>query len=72
MSELKAYGINGLTGYVVESERGQLYLKSEVDKVIAEKDAELHNLKRALINARHELAWARGKNKYRAKFKEAK
>ena len=36
MSELKAYGIRGIDGLVVESESGQLYLKSEADKVIAE------------------------------------
>lgn len=29
------------------------YKKSEVDAVIAEKDAEIRRLKRALINARH-------------------
>ena len=45
MSELKAYGIRVIDGLVVESESGQLYLKSEADKVIAEKDAEIQRLK---------------------------
>lgn len=48
------------------------YKKSEVDAVIAEKDAEIHRLKRALINARHEVAKSRGKKsstkKYIAKY----
>jgi hypothetical protein len=50
----------------------EVYLKSEVDKVIEEKDDEIRNLKRWLCVARHEVAKARGKNssnKYRAKFK---
>lgn len=48
------------------------YKKSEADAVIAEKDAEIRSLKRALINARHEVAKARGKKsstkKYIAKY----
>ena len=36
MSELKAYGIRGIDGLVVESESGQLYLKTEADKFISD------------------------------------
>lgn len=50
----------------------RFYLKSEADAVIAEKDAEIRRLKRALINSRHEVAKARGKKsstkKYIAKY----
>lgn len=45
MSELKAYGIRVIDGLVVESESGQLYLKSEADKVIELKDKEIAKLK---------------------------
>lgn len=48
MSELKAYGIRVIDGLVVESESGQLYLKSEADKVIAEKDEEISALKHVI------------------------
>ncbi len=56
-------------------ESSQVYLKSEADKVIAEQESEIRNLRRSLIVARHEVAKARGKkfsNKYRAIFKEGK
>ena len=70
MSELKAY--------CPYANRDGFYHKSDVDKVIAEKDKEIAELKRSLIVARHDVAKARGKNvsyKYRTKagkFKEAK
>lgn len=66
MSELKVYNAR------YEQVLDEVYLKSEVDKVIEEKDDEIRNLKRWLCVARHEVAKARGKNssnKYRAKFK---
>lgn len=47
------------------------YLKSEADAVIAGLNDEIHNLKRALIIARHEVAKARGKKSYKMKFKGA-
>ena len=46
------------------------YEREPVDKRIAELEAEIHNLKRSLIIARHEVARARGKKnsyKYRGK-----
>ena len=41
MSELKAHDLVDIQDY-----RGEVYLKSEVDKVIAEKDKEIERLKR--------------------------
>lgn len=38
-----------------------MIVKSEADAVIAGLNDEIQNLKRALINARHEVAKARGK-----------
>jgi molecular chaperone GrpE (heat shock protein) len=100
MSELKAFVARKIDdGSCDPVPCIEVYLKSEADKVIAEKDAEIaqlqamleernkqvgelkeeiHNLKRSLIVARHEVAKARGKkfsNKYRenrAKLNEAK
>lgn len=53
MSELKSYDLVDIQDY-----RGEVYLKSEVDKVIAEKDAENSGLKRALWLMTAE--WAEG------------
>lgn len=72
MIELKAKG-------QITNDTRLVYLKDEVDTVLAEKDKEIaelndeiHKLKRALINARHEVANARGKKsstkKYIAKY----
>lgn len=52
-----------------------LALLEERNKQIGESKEEIHNLRRSLIVARHEVAKARGKkfsNKYRVKLKEAK
>ena len=49
----------------------EVYPKSEADAVIAGLENEIHNLKRSLIVARHEVAKARGKKsstKYRSKL----
>ena len=55
MSELKSYDLVDIQDY-----RGEVYLKSEADKVIAEKDKELrhHKYKRclAMANYCHESA----------------
>lgn len=84
MSELKEYTADDIQELddkrLEESESGKIdctrvYLKSEADKVIAEQESEIRNLRRSLIVARHEVAKARGKkisNKYRAIFKEGK
>lgn len=72
MIELKAKG-------QITNDTRLVYLKDEVDTVLAEKDKEIaelndeiHKLKRALINARHDVAKARGKKsstkKYIAKY----
>lgn len=81
MSELKDYSILDIEA--IDDERlekcksgkiqeTRVYIKSEADKVIAGLNDEIHNLKRALINARHEVAKARGKKsstkKYIAKY----
>lgn len=60
MIELKAFEVSGkaLFGRFYTK---KVYDKDEVDKVIAGLNDEIHNLKRALINARHEVAKARGK-----------
>lgn len=71
MSELKSYiaptaDWTGLADY---------YLKSDADAVIAGLKTEIHNLKRSLILARHEVAKARGKTssyKSKTKLKEAR
>lgn len=71
MSELKSYIAptadgTGLADY---------YLKSDADAVIAGLKTEIHNLKRSLIVARHEVAKARGKTssyKSKTKLKEAR
>ena len=47
MSELKAYRVKGIT----LGDTHDVYLKSEADKVIAEKDAAIRRLKRALYKA---------------------
>ena len=71
MSELKDYSILDIEAIdderLEKSESGKIqetrvYIKSEADAVIARLNDEIHNLKRALINARHEVAKARGKN----------
>ena len=78
MIELKAHSVIGLDERC-NSVDNVYYLKDEVDTVLAEKDKEIaelndeiHKLKRALINARHEVAKARGKKsstkKYIAKY----
>ena len=62
MSELKVYGFCSISDFLYQgTDRGQLsnemlpyYLKSEADKVIAEKDKENRKLKRALWLARAE------------------
>ena len=46
MSELKAYGIRVIDGLIVESESGQLYIKSEADAVIEELEKKLDLYKR--------------------------
>lgn len=74
MIKLKSHRIMGLNEKCASVD-DDYYLKSEVDKVIEEKDDEICNLKRWLCVARHEVAKARGKNssnKYRAKVKEVK
>ena len=70
MSKLKEYTYNECGAHTIGT---TYYKKSEADKVIAKNDAEIHNLKRALIAARHEVAKARGKkfsNKRRVHLKE--
>lgn len=56
----------------VKERETKFYLKTEADTVIAGLNDEIHNLKRALIIARHEVAKARGKKsstkKYIAKY----
>lgn len=77
MSELKAYKmVNELyctnRASVIPAE---VYFKSDADKVIAALQDEIHNLKRSLLVARHEVAKARGKTssyKSKTKLKEAK
>lgn len=84
MSELKAFELFGnRNGEAIGIDKQnktlnlnykEVYLKLEADKVIAEKDKEIAELKRSLIVARHEVAKARGKktsNKYRVKLKKA-
>ena len=81
MPKLKVVTLYGVDALNNDIER-QYYHKSEADKVIAEKDSEItelkdeiHNLKRSLIVARHHVAKERGKNlknKHRAIFKEVK
>ena len=76
MSELKVHKIGDLCfDFKMGKDVGiDFYLKAEADKVIAELQDEIHNLKRSLIVARHEVAKARGKKsyKYKTKFKETK
>ena len=72
--ELKTYDVpvdHGDFTAIVE----QFYLKSDADAVIAGLKTEIHNLKRSLIVARHEVAKARGKTssyKSKTKLKEAR
>lgn len=70
MRKLKEYTYDECGAHTIGT---TYYKKSEADNVIAEKDAEIHDLKRALINARHAVATARGKkfsNNRRAILKE--
>lgn len=66
ISELKAtyaYESGAVESVFGWAEGHEYYLKSEADKVIAKLNDEIHHLKRALINARHEVAMASGKKR---------
>ena len=76
MQELKPIHVNAeIVGGVEVAPAFDYYEREPVDKRIAELEAEIHNLKRSLIIARHEVAKARGKKnsyKYVGKSKEFK
>ena len=76
MQELKPIHVNAeIVGGVEVAPAFDYYECEPVDKRIAELEAEIHNLKRSLIVARHEVIKARGKkfsNKYRMKLREFK
>ncbi len=69
MRKLKEYTYNECGAHTIGT---TYYKKSEADKVIAEKDAEIHNLRRSLIAARHKVAKARGKEFSNAKEEKYK
>ena len=77
MSELKAFVARKIDdGTCDPVPCVEVYLKSEADKVIAEKDKEIaelkdeiRNLRQLLIVARHEVAKARGSMKFRKRWR---